>query len=73
MYPSEPDYEGTKDLLPVLLSSNLQELTDSSRSLNRVIFTNQETVQSYSEIDTTVHDTGAVDNLLQKGTVICNI
>ena len=73
MYPTEPDYEGTKDMFPPLLSSSIDDLTDCSRGLNRVVFTNHQTVRSLSQVDTTVQDTTAVDNLLQNGTVLCNI
>jgi len=73
MYPEEPDYEGTREMLPALLSSTVHELTDCSRSLNRVVFTDKETIHSLSQVDTTVHDTAAVDNVLQKGTIVCNI
>jgi len=73
MYPTEPDYDGMKDMLSPVLSSNVEELNDFSRSLNRVVFSNRETVRSLSQVDTTVQNTAAVDNLLQKGTVICNI
>jgi len=73
MYPEEPDYDGTQEMLPALLSSNVRELTDSSRSLNRVLFTKKEAIRSLSQVDTTVHDTVAVDNVLQKGTIVCNI
>jgi len=73
MYPTEPDYDGMEDMLSPVLSSNVEELNDFSRSLNRVVFSNRETVRSLSQVDTTVQNTAAVDNLLQKGTVICNI
>lgn len=72
MYPVEPDYEGTRDL-PPLLSSSVDELTDTSRSLNRMVFSSRAVVRSLSQIDTTVQDTTDVDKLLQKATVICNI
>jgi len=73
MYPAEPDYEGTKDMLRPLLLSSVDDLTDWSRCLNRVVFTNRGVVRSLSQVDTTVQDTTAVDNVLQKGTVVCNI
>ena len=73
MYPSKPDYEGTEDMLPPLLSSSVEELNDVNCTLNRVIFANRETVLSLSQIDTTAHDTSIVDHLLQNGTVVCNI
>lgn len=73
LYPTEPDYEGTEDMPLPLLSSGVEELSDSKRSLNRIVFINRETVRNLSQVDTTVQDTTAVDNLLQKGTVICNI
>jgi len=73
MYPKEPDYEGTKELPPLLLSSGIDELTNTKRNLNRIVFSNHTTVRSLSQVDTTVHDTAAIDNLLQKATVVCNI
>ena len=73
MYPAEPDYAGTRDLLPPLLSSGVDELTDASRSLNRIVFNSHATVRSLLHVDTTLQHTAIVDNLLQKGTVVCNI
>jgi len=73
MYPAEPDYEGTRDMLPPLLSSSVDDLTDSSRGLNRIVFANRQTVGSLSPVNTTVQDTAAVDHLLQKGTILCNL
>lgn len=73
MYPAEPDYEGTKDVPPPMLSSSVDELTDASRSLNRIVFSSHTTVRSLLQVDSTVQDTACTDKLLQKGTVICNI
>jgi len=73
MYPSKPDYEGTRELPAPLLSSGVDELTDAGRRLNRIVFTSSGTVESLSHVDTTLHDTSAVDQLLQRGTVFCNI
>jgi len=73
MYPAEPDYEGTKEMLPPLTSCTAEELTGSGRRLNRVVFSNRTAVRSVSQVDTTVEDTTPVDNLLQNGTVMCNI
>jgi len=70
MYPTEPDYEGTKDTLPPLLSSRADDLTDSSCGLNRLVFSNRDTVRSLAQVDTTLRNTAAADDLLQKGTVI---
>jgi len=70
MYPTEPDYNGTKDMLPPLLSSRVDDLTDSSCGLNRLVFTNRDTVRSLAQLDTTVRNAAGVDDVLQKGTVI---
>jgi len=63
MYPPEPDYDGTQDMLTPLLSSSVDELTDSACRLNRMVFTTSETPHSVS----------SVDKLMKKATVICNI
>ena len=74
MYPAEPDYEGTRDMLAALLSTSVDELTAPDRCLNRIVFANDDDrIRCLSHVDTTTHDTAAADNVQQKGTVLCNI
>ena len=71
LYPSDPDLCGARDV-PSPLPYSLSELTDPSKSMNRITFDWAKNDQ-LNVIDTTIANSADVDSLLQKGTVTCNI